>query len=157
VTRVVAYALPFSRGPWLVGATAFLVAGLGAIAWRVPVVGWPAVAFGAALLLLAGRPAEAPRERIVLDDRGVTDLLGNLGPIPWADIMGARVQYLGRFKVIAVEVRNPEYWEARLPERYRRLGVLAAQLNLPPVLLAGQGLDPPAEDVVRVITERLRT
>ena len=135
---------------------AFLATGLGAIAERATILGWPALFLGAALLLLVARPADSPQERIVLDDRGVTDMLGKSGPVPWTDITGAEVHYLGRFKVIAVKVRNAEYWKEFMPVSQRRLQGFAQELQLPPVLLVAQGIDLPAEELARMINDRVK-
>jgi hypothetical protein len=61
---------------------------------------------------------------------------------------------VGSVSVIAIEVRNPEVWEQQLPDSLRRLRGFAAELQLPPVLLYGQGLDPPPAEIVRLINER---
>ena len=154
--RVVTHGRPVSRGPWLVGAVSFVAAGLGAVALRVPLVGWPALALGGVILFFATRPAGAPQERIVLDDTGVSDLALGVGPIPWSEVIKGELKPLSRLWVISLELTDPERWASKLPERQRNLNGFAKELGLSPVLLAVSGLDLPPEEVLRLINDRAR-
>lgn len=153
--RVVARSIPFSRTPWLTGGAALLLSGLALILIRLPVPGWAALLVGAALLLLTARPGYTARDRIILDDNGVTDLATPIGPVPWSDIIRADVVAMGNSSMVTLEVANPESWEARLPESLRRLRQLAGG-TLPPVLLLTPRLDLPAEEIARLINEHAR-
>jgi hypothetical protein len=131
-----------------------LLCGVGLILVHHAVAGWVALLAGAALLWLTARPAYTTRDRIILDDDGVTDLATPIGPVPWSDIIQADVRTLSTSTLVAVEVTNPAYWEEKLPESLRRIHHLAADLNLPPVMLLTPRLDMPAEEIVRLINER---
>jgi len=154
--RVVARNLPFSRTPWLIGGAAGLLGGVGLILIRHPVAGWAALLAGAALVWITARPAYTRRDRIVLDDNGVTDLATPIGPVPWSDIVRAELRPMSTTMLVLVEVTNPEFWEARLPQSLRRVRQLAADLDLPPVVLLAPRLDVPAEEIVRLINQRAR-
>jgi hypothetical protein len=156
VTRVVARSRPLARGSWLFAGVALAVAGFAAIVAHMMTPGWVALVLGGGLLLLGARPAAGLTDRIVVDDAGVSDLAMKVGPIPWADIVRAEARLVGSVPIIAIEVRNPEVWEQQLPDSLRRLRGFAAELQLPPVLLYGQGLDPPPAEIVRLINERAR-
>jgi hypothetical protein len=152
--RVVTHSRPVSRGPWIVGAISFLAVGLGAVALNLPLAGWPALLLGGVILFFATRPAGAPKERIVLDDAGVSDTALGIGPIPWNEIIRGELRPLSKLWVISLEVTDPERWARQLPERQRTLNSFAAELGLSPVLLAVSGLDLPPEEVLRLINDR---
>lgn len=133
-----------------------MVLGLGLIAVRRPVPGWILLLAGAGLLLLTARPGYSTRERIVLDDSGVTDLATKTGPIPWTDIIEAQVMQLSNTSLVTVTVTNTEHWEARTPASVRRLRVLAPEMKLPPVILFTPRLDLTPEEIVREINSRAR-
>ncbi len=152
--RIVARSIPFSRTPWLVGGAVLMVCGTGLILVHDPVAGWVALMAGAGLLWLTARPAYSTRDRIVLDDNGVTDLATPIGPVPWSAIIRAEPRALSTSSLVVVEVTNPAYWEKRLPESLRRIRQLATDLDLPPVMLLTPRLDISAEEIVRLINER---
>lgn len=152
--RIVARSLPFSRAPWLIVGGALSALGFGLILLHLPLLGWIALLPGAGLLLVTARPGYTTRERIILDEHGVTDLATKMGLIPWTDIIGAEVRPLSTTSLVVVEVINPEYWEEKAPETIRRLRNLAPDMKLPPVLLFTPRLDLSPEEIVRVINER---
>ncbi len=155
--RLVASSLPLARTPWLIGGGVLSAAGIGVIAVaRQPLPGWILLGLGGGLLLLTARPAYRARERIVLDDAGVTDLATSMGPIPWSDIVEAQVLNLAKTSLVTIRVVNPAAWEARLPEPVRRLRLLAPDLNLPPVLLFTPRLTLSPEEIVGEINRRAR-
>jgi len=152
--RIVARSVPISRTPWLVGGAVLMFSGAGLLLLQHPVAGWVALVAGAGLLWLTARPAYSTRDRIVLDDNGVTDLATPIGPVPWSDIIRAETRTLSTSSLVVVEVTNPAYWEARLPESLRRIRQLATDLDLPPVMLLTPRLDISAEEIVRLINQR---
>ncbi len=145
-----------SRGPWLVGAVSFLVVGIGAVAQRVPLVGWPLLLVGGVILFFATRPAGALKERIVLDDTGVSDPALGIGPIPWNEIIRGELRPLMKIWVISLELTDPDRWAKQLPENQRALRGFAKELGLSPILLAVSGLDHPPEELLRLINDRAR-
>lgn len=154
--RIVTHSRPMSRGPWLVGAMSFLAVGLGAVAQQVPLVGWPLLALGGVILFFATRPAGLLKERIVLDDAGVSDQGLGIGPIPWHEIIRGELKPLMKIWVISLEVTDPERWVAQLPDNQRTLRNFAKDLGLSPIMLAVSGLDLPPEEVLRLINDRAR-
>ncbi|HWA56364.1 MAG TPA: hypothetical protein VG692_03870 [Gemmatimonadales bacterium] len=152
--RVVASHLPFHRLPWLVAASLLMAGGLLLVARGVAVPGWILLVTGGGLMVLTAGPAYQSRERIVLDDNGLTDLATKLGPIPWADIVRAEVMLVGKTPLVSVEVVNPAEWEARAPDSLRKLRLLAPEMKLPPVLLFAPRLTLTPEEIVRQINSR---
>ncbi len=154
--RIVTHSRPVARGPWLVGAIAFMAVGLGAIAQHVPVAGWPALLLGGVLLYFATRPQAGSDERIVLDDAGVTDVTFSLGPIPWDQIIRAELKPLVRMQVISLEVTEPERWIKQQPAHQARFSAMARELGVSPVMLAVTGIDMDPAELVKLINDRAR-
>jgi len=154
--RIATHSRPMARGPWLVGAVAFVVVGLGAIMQHAPLVGWPALLLGGVLLFVASRPEGGPDERIVLDDTGVTDVTFGLGPIPWDQILRTELKPLARMQVISLEVTDAERWIKQQPEHLARFSAMARELGVSPVMLAISGIDMDPADLVKRINERAR-
>jgi hypothetical protein len=121
-----------------------------------PVPGWILLVLGGGLLYLATGPATRPRERIVMDEHGLSDLAAGLGPVPWADIVKAEVLNIGRAPLITVEVVNPAEWEAKAPKGLQGLRRLDPELVLPPVVLFAPRLTLSPEEIVRAINARAR-
>lgn len=109
---------------------------------------------GGLLVYLTTGPDYRERERIVMDDHGLTDLAAKLGPVPWSDIIGAEVQMVGRTPLVSVQVRNPEEWERKAPPSLARLSSLAPELKLSPVMLFAPRLTLSPEEIVREINNR---
>ncbi|MFN8653317.1 MAG: hypothetical protein U0133_15540 [Gemmatimonadales bacterium] len=109
---------------------------------------------GGLLLYLASGPAYQDRERIVMDDHGLTDLAVKLGPVPWTDIVGAEVMLVGKTPLVSVEVRNPEEWERKVPLGLAKLQRLSPDLKLSPVMLFAPRLTLSPEEIVREINNR---
>lgn len=154
--RVVVKSQPYSRTPWLIAGGALSALGMALIIWRLPLLGWVALLPGAGLLLVTARPGYSTRERIILDDSGVTDLATKLGPVPWTDIIRAEVRPLSNTSLVTLEVNNREHWESQAPQTLKRLRDLAPELNLPPVMLFTPRLEMTPEEIVRLINQRAR-
>ncbi len=154
--RIVVKSLPYSRAPWLIAGGALSVIGFVLIVWRLPLFGWAALLPGAGLILMTARPGYTTRDRIILDDDGLTDLVTKLGPVPWTDIIKAELRPLQRTSLVTVDVNNREHWEAQAPAVLRNLRELAPELDLPPVVLFPPRLDRTPEELVRMINERAR-
>lgn len=144
-----------SRFPLFIGGVVLL--GLGAwLSARSLVAGVIPLLVGGALVIVGTRTGPAA-ERIVLDDRGVTDLKLRLGPVPWHEIRSATVVPLGtHFTMIALDLTEPARWKDIKAVDADRLRELAARLDfmLPEVFLYGSGLERSAEEVVAEINRR---
>lgn len=154
MSRVVATHRPANRTPWLISAVGLGLAGLLFITRGTYAPGWILLALGGVLLYLATGPAYRERERIVMDEHGLSDLAVKLGPVPWTDIIQAEVLMLGKTPLVTVDVRNPEEWEAKAPQGLANLRRLAPDLKLSPVMLFAPRLTLSPEEIVREINTR---
>lgn len=116
--------------------------------------GFILLVIGGLLLYLASGPAYQERERIVMDERGLSDLAVKLGPVPWTDVIHAEVLMVGATPLVTVEVRNPEEWERKAPPGLANLRRLAPDLKLSPVMLFAPRLTLSPEEIVREINQR---
>lgn len=154
MSRIVATHLPANRMPWLIGAVGLGLAGLLFISRGTYTPGWILLLVGGLLLYLSSGPAYRERERIVMDQHGLSDLAVKLGPVPWTDIIHAEVLMVGKTPLVTVEVRNPEEWERKAPPGLANLRRLAPDLKLSPVMLFAPRLTLSPEEIVREINNR---
>jgi hypothetical protein len=96
--------------------------------------------FGACTLLLAKELVDA-RPRLVIDDSGVFDRTLLVGIIAWDDIVDAEVVTIARQQLIALRLRDPKKYTARLGPVHQRLVTLNEKMGHQPLNLKVGALD----------------
>jgi hypothetical protein len=103
--------------------------------FRATLAGWSSIVFfggcGAVFVtqLLDARP------RIVVDETGVFDRTLRVGVIPWREILGAEVREIAQNRFIALRLRDPHMFTARLGAVHRRLTETNTALGFEPLNL----------------------
>jgi len=96
------------------------------------------------------------RARIIIDSEGVFDRLLGLGRIPWTEILGARLEFMGEDAMVCLELRDPQEWIARLPARHRFLAPANQAIGFSQFNLIISNLDAAPEQVFALIKGHLR-
>lgn len=93
------------------------------------------------------------RPRIVLNDAGVFDRSLRVGVVPWCEILGAEVRDVASNRFIALRLRDPHAFTARLGPVHRRLAEANTALGLPPVNLNLSAVDADAYALAELIAK----
>ena len=95
------------------------------------------------------------RPRLVLDAHGVTDRTLGVGRIAWSDVRAAHLVRIGRNPFIALTLRDPEVYLARLTAMKQRLARANATVGMPPLSLNLMSVAARPEDVLALVHQAI--
>jgi hypothetical protein len=116
--------------------------------------GWGLVALGGVLALIQLRALGEEVERVVIDDSGIRDSALPVGVIGWSEVRSASVQAVGSYKVVALQLLDPERVVRRLPPARQFIARKAIESGLPGIYLTLVGTDGDPERIAEVINRR---
>jgi hypothetical protein len=142
---------------YFLGSACFACAGV-LLIWseKLPIIGWVAVVFfglGAFVILVR---AIDPRPRLIIDHDGIYDRFLGVGHILWQDIDGAYLRSIHGCDFVCLVVRDPSEYINRLPPMRRKLNKANLAIGFTELNVGVAGLKLTAEDLLRLIEERMR-
>lgn len=109
--------------------------------FRAMITGWSSIVFfGGCAAVFATQLIDA-RPRIVVNESGVFDRSLRVGVIPWREILGADVREVAQNRFIALRLRDPQKFTARLGAVHRRLAETNTALGFEPLNLNLSAVD----------------
>jgi hypothetical protein len=117
-------------------------------------IGWVPMVLGAGYALFQLRARGEEEERLVIDDSGIRDSLLPVGTIGWDQVLGATVQKVGTTPVVALRVRDPERFIARLSAARQFIARKALGAELPALYLTLVGTDGDPQAIAEAINRR---